>query len=263
MKKEKKNPKRMNITSALLDWMFSTVWCFDVAVCHVFFCWNEPNLRSITVKIVTGKLLKKKKTFCQHSYILMYCNNCSYSCDSKWHLWLARHLPLSLICLILLFLANVVQHLSSTLSCDCQTLKIGSWPKVLALLGKCSQDSLHPHLKAIPLCWIPIPPPPSMRKRHRKRGTCGGHLAKLRLDFLPSQQSSLHSSIFSMNPGAMMWTLRTPGWFPLLARSRGALFNPCLFAICVGRERLYPTFDLWLRLLLQGKSPTQLPSGWV
>lgn len=116
----------MNITSALLDWMFSTVWCFDVAVCHVFFCWNEPNLRSITVKIVTGNLLKKKKTFCQHSYILMYCNNCCYWCDSKWHLWLARHLPLSLICLILLFLANVVQHLSSTLSCDCQILKKGS-----------------------------------------------------------------------------------------------------------------------------------------
>lgn len=103
----------------------------------------------------------------------------------------------------------------------------------------------------------------SMRKRCRKRGTCGGHLAKLRLDFLPSQQSSLHSSIFSMNPGAMMWTLRTPGWFPLLALSRGALFNPCLFAICIGRERLYPTFDLWLRLLVQGKSLTQLPSGWV
>lgn len=135
----------------------------------------------------------------------MYCNNCCYWCDSKWHLWLARHLPLSLICLILLFLANVVQHLSSTLSCDCQILKKGSWPKVLALLGKCSQDSLPPHLEAIPLCWIPIPPPPSMRKRRRKRGTCGGHLAKLRLwiSYLPNNLHFIHQSfplIHDMDP---------------------------------------------------------------
>lgn len=117
----------------------------------------------------------------------------------RWRLcvWHAVYHSFFFIRLTLLFLANVVQHVSSVLLYDRQTsLKIGSSTKVSVQFGKDSRGSLPPYLEAVPLRWHPLPPPPDMQKRRRRRGTRERRLVKLRIriSYLPHDLRSVRQS---------------------------------------------------------------------
>lgn len=61
---------------------------------------------------------------------------------------------LSLFCFILLFLVDFVQHVSPTLSYDCQTLlEIGLFTQLLARFENDNQGSLPPYFEVTPQHW--------------------------------------------------------------------------------------------------------------